>query len=271
MCLCAALALAEPLFRQVYAATQAFHYNSSMLKYLRRLTPTQEFILVIGIAFGWFIVSSLQGFTEFFSNAPPADPLATDAQDLYRIMRFEAIALLLIATLLRVRDWPLWQVNLQITWRTTLAGVGLAGAALLIYFVALTLVFEPIFPATNVLYPDEVTASLDLTTITGFSILNGFYEEVLVVGYVYLALAARKGFGFTLFTSLTIRLLYHLYQGPIAIISVIPMGILFFYLYARYRRLWPLVLAHSLLDFISLWDEVCLGDNCDNSLFAPME
>jgi uncharacterized protein len=242
-----------------------------MLKYLHRLSPAQEFVVVMGIAFGWFSLSSLLGFTEFFSNAIPTDPLATEPEDLYRIMVYEAVALLLIAILLRVRHWQLWQFNLQITWRTTLAGLGLAGADLLLYFLALTLVFEPFFPASTALYPDEVSASLDVTTTAVFSLLNGFYEEVLVVGYVYLALAARQGFGFALFVSLTIRLLYHLYQGPIALVSVIPMGGLFFYIYARYRRLWPLVLAHSLLDFIGLWDEVCLGASCDDSLFAPME
>lgn len=239
-----------------------------MLNALRRLSPNQEFFLVISIAFGWFIFSSLMGFAEFFSGELADDPLATSPEDLYSIMIYETVALLLISGILKTRQWQLWQFNLQVTLRTTLAGIGLAATDFLIYFAALLLVFEPFFPASNALYSDEVYATLNVTTTTVFSLLNGLYEEVLVVGYIYLALAARKGFGFALFTSLSIRLLYHLYQGPIALISVIPMGLLFFYVYARYRRLWPLVVAHMLIDFIGLWDEVCFGADCD---LLPME
>ncbi len=239
-----------------------------MLNALRRLSPTQEFLLVISLAFGWFIFSSLLGFSDFLHGELADDPLATSPEDLYSIMIYESVALLLIIGILKTRHWQLWQFNLQVTLRTTLAGIGLAAADFLIYFAALVLIFEPFFPASNALYSDEVFATLDVITTAAFSLLNGFYEEVLVVGYIYLALAARQGFGFALFTSVTIRLLYHLYQGPIALISIIPMGILFFYVYTRYRRLWPLVVAHMLIDFNGLWDEVCFGADCD---LLPME
>jgi len=49
-----------------------------------------------------------------------------------------------------------------------------------------------------------------------------------------------------------VRLLYHLYQGPIGVLTAVPMGLLYGYLYSRTRQLWPLIVAHSLLELIAL-------------------
>ncbi|HUQ10090.1 MAG TPA: CPBP family intramembrane glutamic endopeptidase [Steroidobacteraceae bacterium] len=49
-----------------------------------------------------------------------------------------------------------------------------------------------------------------------------------------------------------IRLLYHLYQGPIGILSVVPLGLIFGYAYSRTRMLWPLIFAHIVLDIAGL-------------------
>jgi membrane protease YdiL (CAAX protease family) len=53
-------------------------------------------------------------------------------------------------------------------------------------------------------------------------------------------------------TSVVVRLLYHLYQGPIGIMTIVPMGLLYGYVYSRTRQLWPLVVAHVLVDLIGL-------------------
>ena len=52
--------------------------------------------------------------------------------------------------------------------------------------------------------------------------------------------------------SVVVRLLYHLYQGPIGILMVVPMGLLYGYVYSRTRQLWSLVVAHVLVDLIGL-------------------
>ena len=48
------------------------------------------------------------------------------------------------------------------------------------------------------------------------------------------------------------RLLYHLYQGPLIVIGIVPLGWLSAYVYARWNRLWPIIIAHGILDFIAL-------------------
>ncbi|WP_188508733.1 CPBP family intramembrane glutamic endopeptidase [Conyzicola nivalis] len=74
-------------------------------------------------------------------------------------------------------------------------------------------------------------------------------EEVIVVGYLYARLG-DLGWGrwkIIIGTAL-LRGSYHLYQGFGAFIGNFAMGIAFGWLYTRYGRLLPLVVAHFLLD-----------------------
>ena len=46
--------------------------------------------------------------------------------------------------------------------------------------------------------------------------------------------------------------LVHAYQGPMAVIGILPLGLVFTYYFARSRRLWPAVVAHMIFDTIGL-------------------
>ncbi|MFF9118498.1 CPBP family intramembrane glutamic endopeptidase [Streptomyces massasporeus] len=81
------------------------------------------------------------------------------------------------------------------------------------------------------------------------AIQNAVLEEVIVVGY----LLRRLGqLGWTptaaLVGSSVLRGSYHLYQGIGGFVGNMVMGIVFVYLYRRWGRVGPLVVAHSLLD-----------------------
>ncbi|MGS0683772.1 CPBP family intramembrane glutamic endopeptidase [Nakamurella sp. GG22] len=78
---------------------------------------------------------------------------------------------------------------------------------------------------------------------------NGFLEEVLVVGYLLTRLDQLKvpAVG-AIAISAVLRGSYHLYQGFGGFIGNAVMGVVFAWLFRRTRRLWPLVIAHSLLD-----------------------
>ncbi|MEV6616350.1 type II CAAX endopeptidase family protein [Streptomyces sp. NPDC051051] len=78
---------------------------------------------------------------------------------------------------------------------------------------------------------------------------NAILEEVIVVGY----LLRRLGqLGWTpvgaLAASSVLRGSYHLYQGIGGFVGNMVMGVVFVYLYRRWGRVGPLVVAHSLLD-----------------------
>ncbi|MCW5253731.1 MULTISPECIES: CPBP family intramembrane glutamic endopeptidase [unclassified Streptomyces] len=81
------------------------------------------------------------------------------------------------------------------------------------------------------------------------AVQNSVLEEVIVVGYLLRRLdqlgwsprASMAG-------SAVLRGSYHLYQGIGGFIGNVVMGVVFVYLYRRWGRVGPLVVAHSLLD-----------------------
>lgn len=79
----------------------------------------------------------------------------------------------------------------------------------------------------------------------------GVTEEVIVVGYLFERLR-RLGWGtWTIILSTALlRGTYHLYQGFGAFVGNIAMGVLFGWLYSRYGRLLPLIIAHTLIDAV---------------------
>ena len=81
---------------------------------------------------------------------------------------------------------------------------------------------------------------------------SGIVEEVLVVGYLFARLT-DLGWGrwSIILVSAGLRGCYHLYQGFGSFLGNIAMGVLFGWLYTRYGRLLPLVVAHFLIDAVT--------------------
>jgi membrane protease YdiL (CAAX protease family) len=81
---------------------------------------------------------------------------------------------------------------------------------------------------------------------------NGWAEEVIVVGFLFTRLRQLRMsvVGAVVLTSL-LRGLYHLYQGFGAGLGNVAMGLVFGYVYVRTGRLWPLIVAHALIDAVA--------------------
>ena len=81
---------------------------------------------------------------------------------------------------------------------------------------------------------------------------NGWAEEVIVVGLLLTRLRQLKvsPVAAVILTSL-LRGLYHLYQGFGAGLGNLAMGLVFGYVYVRTGRLWPLIVAHALIDAVA--------------------
>jgi len=81
---------------------------------------------------------------------------------------------------------------------------------------------------------------------------NGFAEEVVVVGYLITRL---RQIGFSqrraVLASAALRGTYHLYQGFGAGLGNLVMGVVFGYVWSRTGRLWPLVIAHGVIDTVA--------------------
>lgn len=84
------------------------------------------------------------------------------------------------------------------------------------------------------------------------AIQNAVLEELIVVGYLITRLSS---FGWrvaaTIAASALLRGSYHLYQGYGGFVGNAVMGVLFGWWFQRTRRVWPLVVAHSVIDAVS--------------------
>jgi membrane protease YdiL (CAAX protease family) len=81
---------------------------------------------------------------------------------------------------------------------------------------------------------------------------NAWAEEVLVVGFLLTRLR-QLGWGENagVLVSAVLRGSYHLYQGFGGFVGNVIMGLVFGRFWQRTNRLWPLVIAHSLLDVVA--------------------
>jgi membrane protease YdiL (CAAX protease family) len=125
------------------------------------------------------------------------------------------------------------------------AVIGLPG--LVLYFVGYKLGFNlAVLPST---LGDTWWRPITLT-LAAFG--NAFAEEMLVIGYLLTRLrqlGVRENR--SLVGAAVLRGSYHLYQGFGGFVGNFVMGLVFGRLWQRTSRLWPLVIAHTLLDVVS--------------------
>lgn len=80
----------------------------------------------------------------------------------------------------------------------------------------------------------------------------GLTEEVVFIGYLFDRLRRLGWSTWTIILSTAaLRGAYHAYQGFGAIVGNIAMGIVFGWVYQRWGRVMPLVIAHALIDVVA--------------------
>lgn len=88
--------------------------------------------------------------------------------------------------------------------------------------------------------------------LIGAAVQNSVVEEVIVVGFLIRRLT-QLGWGpwATIATSALVRGSYHLYQGIGGLLGNIAMGGLFGWLFVRWGRVLPMIVAHALIDIVA--------------------
>ena len=216
-------------------------------RWISELSPRTEFVFVVVGAFGYFSLGSL--LAALF---PGPTPPITQAH-LTFLLVFESITLIVLGGFLYLRGWSTRKVGLEVTARDCLVGIGLALAAYVAYVLIWWLVVAVgMRPSYRGNYRELASHGLILPTVIAVAILNPIYEESFLCGYVvtFAKQANRTVTGVNI--SVAIRLLYHLYQGGMGVIGIIPTGLIFAWWYARTGRLWPVFVAHALFDAIGL-------------------
>ncbi|UIZ92047.1 CPBP family intramembrane metalloprotease [Corynebacterium sp. CNCTC7651] len=137
-------------------------------------------------------------------------------------------------------QWPRWR---DLAHGAGFAAmIGLPGLALYVAGVHLGL-SKVVVPATE---------AVQIPTSLLWAFANGFGEEVVVVMYLVTRLGQLGWKPWqAIAASSALRGSYHLYQGVSAGFGNIVMGVVFAWYFHRTGRVWPLVLAHFLIDAVA--------------------
>lgn len=144
--------------------------------------------------------------------------------------------------------------------RAVLGGAGLAVAVgtigLVLYLAA---VASGLSRAVVPVPPLGVWWSIPILVLGAAS--AALLEEIVVVGYLITRL---RQLGWrpapAIAASAFLRGAYHLYQGWGAFVGNVAMGALFGWIFVRGKRLWPLIIAHFLLDVAAGLGYIWFGD-----------
>jgi len=222
---------------------------------IRRLPAGVEFLVVVSWAFGLPIFNTIMSLgTGGEVSGATGGALVFNNAKLINILVLELVQSAFLLWFLHVRGWTIEKVGLWVSWRGTGMGWLLLLGAYLLAMGTMSLA-QLLMPAEMHAaierYPiADPQVSMQLVFLT--STVNGIFEELFVAGYIITAMRDTRGVWTAINVSTVVRVLYHLYQGPMGIITIAPIGALYGYVYARTRQLWPLIFAHVLIDIIGL-------------------
>lgn len=125
------------------------------------------------------------------------------------------------------------------------AAIGVPGLAF--YFVARQLSINTTVSPANL-----AENWWTIPVLAGYAVMNGVLEEVVMLGFLLRRLEQlRLGPWVAITLSAVVRGAYHLYQGFGGFLGNVVMGLAFGWLYRRWGRVMPLVVAHVILDLVS--------------------
>jgi membrane protease YdiL (CAAX protease family) len=229
-----------------------------------------ELLAVLGVTYGIAGIGSLLEFIRdqitinhgfgfrHVATAPIKSAAKTQYQwldildQLYSIAGGVLVAFLAIVMLMRSPGGPGLGIGLdRLRTREIAQGAGFAALigipGLAFVYVARKLGFNAEIVVTN--FPD-VWYRVPTLILEGFQ--QGLAEEIVVAAYV---LTRLRQLGWSnsraLVAASVLRGSYHLYQGYGGFFGNAVMGLIFGWWFQRTRRVWPLVVAHSIIDAIS--------------------
>jgi membrane protease YdiL (CAAX protease family) len=216
---------------------------------MRSLSPRSEFVVVTALAFGTPVYSSLVALTST-SASHGSSAVFSDAS-LWALVAYEVVVTSALVIFLSLRGWTIRDIGFTPSIRDTALGIPLLLGAYSAYY-ALWYAFAAVGGTAQEMPSEMLTHGLSINTVISASCVNGLFEEVFVCGYVISALKQKRSAMFAVNVSVAIRATYHLYQGTIGVLSIIPLGLVFGHWFVRTGRLWPVVVAHVLADIIAL-------------------
>ena len=152
--------------------------------------------------------------------------------------------------ILYLRGWKFWK-NFPFNWNLKhgALSVGLYAASIVGYVILYNIAVLAV--GLDALRSPRLTVTANVGLVVLVSLVNPMFEEMFVVYYLYERL---KKYGPLLFISASavLRVSYHLYQGWLGVISLLPFGVLCALAFWKTRNLMPLYVAHVIGDLLGL-------------------
>ena len=219
-----------------------------MKSFIRNLPVSVEFCFVILICFGLSIFTTIRGIVSHLMHVARPFPLGNGT--VLWMVSYELLAFAVVLWIARVRGWSFKSFGLQVSWKWTGAGILL----LIVVLVALTfqtVLFNLLNPPNGKVEPLR-NGGLTLPFVILLSVINPIFEELMEVGYFVHALK-RCGVWPAVLASAFFRAFLHGYAGFNLAAGVLLLGLIFGIAYAWWRQMWPLILAHAIIDFFALY------------------
>jgi membrane protease YdiL (CAAX protease family) len=213
---------------------------------LRSLSTPAEAAVVIAVAFGYFIFAAVYTVIESI-----AEPHITN-DHLLALLIIETPIIVLLGVFLKTRGWTLARLGLALNVMDTAIGMGLAVVFLVVNTMIWMLLRSMDVSPSYLSAEGIVSGTFSIPIVIGASLVNALYEEMFVCAYIISVAKENERLAFGVNASVAIRLSYHLYQGGVGVITIIPFGLMCAWWFAKTGRIWPIVVAHAGIDIIAL-------------------
>lgn len=218
-----------------------------MIRAIRALPNWIEMAIVIAIAFGMFIWGAL---------AEVVDPIGViyHASDFTGIALYEIALGSILLAFLFARGWQLPALGFVAPSVRDATHAAILFAVLWsVNWIIWVAMAPPMTAFNSAVASGELVdqQGLALSTVLIFSLINSTFEELFVCAYI---IAAWRGprLSLAILLSSLVRLSYHLYQGPTAILMLLPFGVIAAWYFSRTRRIAPLIAVHFIFDVMAL-------------------
>ncbi len=235
------------LSRRKFAAMQlsdSAPNKAGIKSFIQSFSAITEFCLVISICFGLTIVVTSVWLIRQLSHAPPAPynqiiHLRNNGAVVSVVL--ELVTLGIVLWIGRIRGWSLATFGLRFSWKGTGAGV--------LLFLAFFVIQQLNALLTRLVFHGTVdfhrVSNMTIPCIILLSIVNPLAEEAIESGYIFHALQ-RYGMWITVLAAAVFRGYLHATMGVSGFVTMFAMGLLYGFVYWRWRLLWPLMFAHAL-------------------------
>lgn len=225
-----------------------------------RKTIYLELTVTVGLL---VIPSFLKAVYAFLHPAESPVPSGGAAWSFAGLAVYEILLLLLVWHVLRLNGETLADVTEPFRGKDIFRGIGLMFWSCLSYYACATLLLKlsgGVSDAEKTRKSLEVFhAPFSVFYLLG-AIINPFGEEVLVRGFLQTRLRqAGHGALVVVLISTALQTSYHLYQGLIPCLALAPGFLVFAAYYQTHRRLWPVVIAHLIMDVMAMLTHMKTG------------